>query len=111
MTDYGEIQTEADFADVMFTDAEFKEVRKLYDASPGKDLNLSNAEIAKIHEMLASYRNAGNAEKISAASDAMRAILVGRYNEYRAKGLAGVESYQRSRRKRVDVGAAPQLSA
>ena len=40
----------------------------------------------------------------------MRAVLKGRYNAYQASGIAGIEHYQRSSRKKVDVGAELQLT-
>lgn len=40
----------------------------------------------------------------------MRVILIGRYNEYHAKGLSEIAGYQRSGRKQVDVGAELQLA-
>ena len=109
-TDSGLVQSEADFDGVEFVEADIDEVEKLFAAKPGKKLNFSNSEYATLRQLLKPYRSAGTADKLKAASDAMRVILIGRYNEYRAKGLSGIAGYQRSRRKQVDVGAELQLT-
>lgn len=40
----------------------------------------------------------------------MRAVLIKRYNDYRASGLKGIARYARSKSKKVDVGAELQLT-
>ena len=108
--DHAEIFTEADFADVKFTEAEFSEVKTLFDAKPYKEMNLSNSENAMLLQQLQPYRNNDRASKITAASDAMRALLIARYNEYQAKGLDGIPRYRRSKRKQIDLGRALQMT-
>ena len=44
MLDHAVISSEADFAGVKFTEAEFREVEDLFEAKPGKDFNFSNEE-------------------------------------------------------------------
>lgn len=104
------IRSKADFDEVGFTAEEYDEVEKLFGAKVGKDLNLSNDEYVLVQQMLKPHRNGTKAERIAAASDAMRAVLIGRYHAYRADGLGAIEGYQRSNRKRVDVGAELQLT-
>jgi hypothetical protein len=104
------IKSEADFDGVEYGPEELEDVDALFEAEPGKDLNFSDSEYAILQKTLRPYRNATDAERINAASDAMRAILVNRYNDYRARGLQGVASYARSRGKQVDVGAELQLT-
>ena len=110
MLDHAEILTEADFADVKFTETEFGEVETLFGTKPYKKLNLSGSENAMLLQQLQPYRNSDRASKIAAASDAMRALLIARYNEYRAKGLDGIAGYWRSKRKQVDLGAELRLT-
>ena len=110
LIEHTRISSEADFDDVKFTEEEYGEVEELFDAKVGKDFNLSNDEYALLQQILKPHRSGTNAQKMAAASDAMRAVLIGRYNAYRVNGLAGIEGYQRSKRKKVDVGAELQLT-
>jgi hypothetical protein len=110
MIEHAEILSEADFAGVNFSSDEFSEVQKLFRAKPGKDFNFSAAEFQQLQSRLRPHQNASRADKISAASAAMRELLIGRYQRYREAGLNGIESYQRSRRKQVDVGRELLLS-
>ncbi len=110
MLDHAVISSEADFAGVKFTEAEFREVEDLFEAKPGKDFNFSNEEYAFLRQRLNPHRKSDPAGKIAAASDAMRALLTARYNEYRANGLSGIEGYTRSRRQQVDVGSELRLT-
>ena len=107
---YTRINDESDFSDVAFTAEEYGEVEKLFDDSIEKDFNLSATEQAFIRKELSPHQAGTEAEKIAAASDAMRAVLVGRYDAYRARGISAIEGYQRSGRKTVDVGAELQLT-
>ena len=98
------ISSEADFAAVGFTDSEFDTVEALFSAKPGKDFNLSESEYTQLRARLDPHRSSDQAGKIAAASDAIRDILVERYNKYQAAGLDGIDAFQRPRRKQVDVG-------
>ena len=102
--DDGDINSEADFADVGYGADDYEEVVRLFKAEPGKEFNFNNAEFALINERLRPLRRATRSEQIDAASGVMREILIGRYRAYREEGLDGVGVYQRSRRKAVNVG-------
>lgn len=104
MIDHSEISSEADFANVAYTEDDIDEVEELFKLKPGKDFNLSPAEFEILKTRLSPHRKGGPAEKITAASDALREILIGRYNRYQADGLKGIDAYWRSKRKQVDVG-------
>ena len=110
LQEYHRIQAESDFDGVEFTADNFAEVEKLFEGKLGKEFNLSAEEITRVNEILEPHRGASQAQMIEAASDAMRAVLVGRYNAYRANGLAGIAPYRRTSRKEVDVGAELQLT-
>lgn len=101
---HADINGEADFDGVEYGPQELQEVDRLFAAEPGKGLNFSDSEYATLQKTLRPYQNATDAERIKAASDAMRAILINRYNNYRASGLKGIARYARSRSKQVDVG-------
>ena len=109
-TAHAVINSEADFDGVEYGPDELKEVDRLFEAKPGKDLNFSDSEYATLQKTLRPHLNASDAERIKAASDAMRAVLIKRYNDYRASGLKGIARYARSKSKKVDVGAELQLT-
>lgn len=104
MIDHSEISSEADFANVAYTEDDIDEVEELFKLKPGKDFNLSATEFELLKERLGPHHDGSTADKLTAASDAMREILIGRYARYQAEGLKGIESYWRSKRKQVDVG-------
>lgn len=110
VTASAEIHSEEDFAGIGYTAKDLKEADDLFAAKPGKDFNFSGDEYAMLQQLLGPHRNGSDDEKLKAASDAMRSILIARFNQYQAQGLAGVPSYQRSRKKVVDVGAELQLT-
>jgi len=97
------VEGEADFAGVKYTDAEYDEVKELFKAKPGKDHNFSDNEYVLLREMLHPHRHSDATSQIAAASDAMRAILIRRYNQYRANGLDGIDNYVRSNKKNIDI--------
>lgn len=80
---------QAEWQEVGFTSDEDDEVKKLAKAKPGSDFNLSSEEFALLNERLGGERDA------EAASAAYRDILIGRFNAYLEKGLAGVADYDR----------------
>ena len=104
MVDHGEILTAADFSGVKYESEDIDEVKRLFKAKPGKDFNFSAAEFATLQGLLKPHRNASTEKKLTVASDAIREILIGRYNQYRAGGLDGIKEYKRSSRKQIDVG-------
>jgi hypothetical protein len=71
--------------------------REFAAASPGTELNLSTREIE-------TFRKAGSAE-VRAVEDQLRKVLLARYQAYRAKGLAGIEPYDRGGAARSDLAA------
>ena len=110
MLAHAEISNEADFAGVAYTEDDIDEVEKLFKLKPGKDFNLSAAEFELLKQRLSPLKKAGSSEKITAASDVMREILLGRYRSYRAEGLDGIDEFWRSKRKQIDVGGELQLT-
>ncbi len=110
LKEFHRIHDESDFDSIAFTDDDLREVEKLFSSKLGKEYNLSADEISMVQEMLKPYRDGTDAQKIDAASAAIRAVLLGRYNAYRARGIAGIEPYQRTSRKKVEVGAELQLT-
>ena len=108
--DHSEINSAADFAGIVYTDAEIDEVRDLIRAEPGKKYNFSNSEYALLQEKLAPYARSDAASQIAAASEVMREILIGRYDHYRENGLEGIEGYVRSGKKSIDIGRELRLT-
>ena len=104
MVDHGEIVTATDFSGLKYDDEDFDEVQRLFAAQPGKEFNFSAAEFTTLQGLLRPHRKANRENKIAVASDAIREIMIGRYNQYRAAGLNGISEYKRSRRKQIDVG-------
>ena len=102
--DLAEIKSTADFAGIEYVDDEFEEVERLFGAKPGKKFNFSAAEYAMLESRLRPHRRASRADKIKVASDAIRELLIGRYDQYRASGLDGIAEYKRSRRKQINIG-------
>ncbi len=105
-----QVFTDADFDEVRFGEEDFKEVQRFFGKKLGKSLNLSTAEQARVEEIVAPHRDSPPTEQIEAASAAMRAVLVSRFNAYIESGLSGVTPYDRSKRKQVDVGAELKLT-
>jgi hypothetical protein len=68
-----------------------KETKRYLDAEPGDTLNLSTAEIASF----AALKGAGQPQ----VEDAVRQMLLGRYQAYRSQGLAGIAPYARGKNK------------
>jgi len=68
-----------------------KEAQRYLSAEPGDTLNLSTAEIAGF----AALKGAGQAR----VEDAVRQMLLARYQAYRSQGLAGIAPYARGKDK------------
>ncbi len=102
LVDYVDIESEADFGKVRFDDAEYEHADNLLKAKYGKNFNLSKRELQLLGERNREAR--GKAERLAAASDAMREILIGRFNAYLKSGLEGIDVYQRSSRKAISIG-------
>ena len=84
LLDHALIVSDDDFDKLGYTDAEYKEVESLFDAKPGDEFNFSASEYSILKSRLAEYSNSDRATKISAASDAMRTLLLARYKQYQA---------------------------
>lgn len=89
---FGELSTpmqESEWQEVGFTAEESDEIKKLAEAKPGSDFNLSTEEFALLDERL------GGEADAAAASAVYRDILIGRFNAYQDKGVAGISPYDR----------------
>jgi hypothetical protein len=71
------------FSSVKFSAAETREAKNLISAKAGSEFNLASTDLERI-------RSAGNAD------GGMRKVLSTRFRSYVAKGLTGIEPYQRS---------------
>jgi len=71
-----------------------KETQRYLSAAPGDTLNLAPPEIASF----AALKSAGGAAQPQ-VEEAVRKILLGRYQAYRAQGLAGIAPYARGKDK------------
>jgi hypothetical protein len=92
VTAHGELHGDGSLADLQalrLTPNGDAEARRFAEASPGTDLNLSTEEIAAFRAL---------PERTTAAVEAeLRRMLLARYQAYRARGLAGIQPYARSR--------------
>ena len=99
MTEYGEIDSEHNETDLeraAFSSTELEEALRLFHVHPGKELNLSAAEIAVVGERLGVYPAPRDGRDVLAeASAAYRMVLAGRVRAYRERGLAGLAAYDR----------------
>lgn len=98
--DFGRIDpeaAEASLASVAFGRDEVAEVRRLLEAQPGQELNLSSEELATLQQLVAQHdpRQAGDPGTIQAVNEAYRGILAGRLRAYLDRGLAGIAPYER----------------
>lgn len=92
-----EIRDDGTFADpksVVLQPGGDKEAQRYLDAAPGDTLNLSTAEIATFAALKASG-SAGQPQ----IEDAVRQMLLARYQAYHDKGLAGIAPYARGKDK------------
>jgi hypothetical protein len=71
-----------------------REVSKLFAVAPGNEFNLSQTEITTLKQRLGQLRD-GDRDAIAHASAAYRAVLLGRYREYREQGPIGLAEYDR----------------
>jgi hypothetical protein len=73
-----------------------KETKRYLDAEPGDTLNLSMAEIASF----AALKGAGQPQAaLPQVEDALRHLLLARYQAYHSQGLAGIAPYARGKDK------------
>jgi len=83
-----------DFKAVVLQPGGDKETKRYLNAEPGETLNLSAAEIAGF-EALKSAGGAGQPQ----VEEALRKMLLTRYQAYRSQGLAGIAPYARGKDK------------
>lgn len=102
LVEHQEISSPADFVGVLYTEAEYAEADKLLKAKASKEFNLSKAELAKLKQLNATAQS--KADRLAAASKAMREILTDRYVSYTQSGLPGISTYQRSSKKALSIG-------
>jgi hypothetical protein len=98
-----EITSEADFAAVGFTAGEADEAARVLNAKRNDALNLGEKDLAIIKKVKGQRNGRSN---LDLASEAIRQVLTGRYRDYMARGLKGVEPYVR---KRDSVSAGQEL--
>jgi hypothetical protein len=85
-----------DFNAVVLRPGGDKEAQRYLNAAPGDTLNLSLPEIASF----AALKGAGGAAQPQAqVEEAVRKMLLARYQAYRAQGLAGIAPYARGKDK------------
>jgi len=92
-----EISVEGTFAEpksVVLQPGGDKETQRYLNAAPGDALNLSAAEIAAFQAL----RSAGGAGQPQ-VEEALRKLLLARYQAYRSQGLAGIAPYARGKDK------------
>jgi hypothetical protein len=83
-----------DFKAVVLQPGAAKEAQRYLDATPGDTLNLSMPEISSF----ATLKTAGGAGQPQ-VEDAVRKMLLARYQAYRSQGLAGIAPYDRGKGK------------
>jgi hypothetical protein len=83
-----------DFKAVVLKPGGEKETQRYLDAAPGDKLNLSPPEIASF----AALKAAGGAGQPQ-VEEAVRKLLLARYQAYRAQGLSGIAPYARGKDK------------
>jgi hypothetical protein len=79
-----------DFKSLVLQPGGAKETQRYLDAAPGTTLNLSNSEIAGFQAL----RESGTATQAQ-VEQAIRQMLLTRYQTYRSQGLAGIAPYAR----------------
>ncbi len=102
LIEYHDIESADDFAAVAFAADEYEHADEFLKTKVGKDFNLSNEEVKALNAANASAKS--REARLQAASDALRNILVARYEAYQQQGLDGVAPYQRSKKKAVSIG-------
>jgi hypothetical protein len=83
-----------DFKGVVLQPGGAKETQRYLDAAPGDTLNLSATEIAAFQAL----KRSGSAGQPQ-VEEALRRMLLARYQAYRAQGLAGIAPYARGKGK------------
>lgn len=97
------IKSESDIKALVLTPDEQSEIQKFLDASPGDDLNLSTEEIAAFKALKEKGLSAADANNQVLAQ--IQAMLLARYQAYKAGGVSGIAPYQREDGKQFKLGA------
>ena len=93
--------TLADFEKAVLQPNPEKEADRYLDAEPGDTLNLDEKEIAAFQALKSP--NEGKAVPVKEVEQLIRQNLLARHQAYRAKGLAGLVPYQRSKDTRLSA--------
>jgi hypothetical protein len=89
-----------DFKGIVLQPGGEKEAQRYLDAAPGDTLNLSPAEIATFQALKAS-----GATSVAQVEQAVRQMLLARFQAYQSQGLAGVAPYARGKDKQSQPAA------
>lgn len=97
---------ESDFAGIELGADEAGEIRKLYAAKPGSDLNLGTAEIARLAALRAKFPGACDKDPACAAAvtQEYRRALLDRMRAYRSGGTQAIAGYARDGGKSAEPG-------
>lgn len=96
------------FRAIGFDDAEGSEIRKLLQARPESDFNLSADEVERFKALRERFPGDGcdrDSACRSAVNDEYRSVLQGRFHAYQERGLAGIAPYAREGGKTADPAA------
>ena len=102
VTKFGQLSSQgslADFAGVVLEPNGIQEARRYLEGKPGNELNLGTKERAAFQKLKTDGDRQKKVEKI------LRSTLLTRYQDYRARGLAGMAPYDRGRGRLFDPGA------
>lgn len=83
---------------------QLEEAKKLLDAKPGWDFNLSSGEIASFQALKEGLDQGNPKAVVSAVSANYRRVLWDRLKAYQDKGLSGIAGYDRGNGETTDIG-------
>jgi len=102
VTKFGRLSSQgslADFAGVVLEPNGIQEARRYLEGKPGNELNLGTKERAAFQKL----KTDGDRQK--KVEELLRSTLLTRYQDYQARGLAGMAPYDRGRGRLFDPGA------
>ncbi len=102
-----QLESDKPFPDVGFDASELDEVKALLRFTGGDRFQLSSAEIAVFQQLAKQYGRDADAAR-PAVSSAYRQMLEGRYRNYLAAGLDGMDTYKGKGRTVIDPAAGLQ---
>ena len=97
------IKSESDFKALTLTSGEQGEVQNFLDASPGDKLNLSAKEIAAFKAL--KEKGLSDTDANNQVLAQIQAMLLARYQAYKAGGVSAIAPYQREDGKQFKLGA------